>query len=88
MVYGVVYQLVKIDRLNPAIKGSMGAARTDLETVPLDVTTSIEPKPTPSWVPTPAVGPNMVVICSEGGSKSDEELGEAVEESVWGLRGL
>ena len=60
----------------------MGAARTVSETVTLDVTTGIEPKPTPGWVPTPAMGPDMVKICSEGGSESDEESDELEEEST------
>jgi len=34
---------LKSSRLNPAIKGIMGVAETVPETVPLDVTTGIEP---------------------------------------------
>ena len=50
--------------------------------------TSIESEPTPGWVPAPAVGPDMVMICGEGGSESDEESEELGEVSVWGLEGL
>ena len=46
--------------------------------------TRVELEPIPGWVPTLVVGPNMVTICGEGGSESDEPG----EESVWGLRGL
>lgn len=66
----------------------MGAAQTIPETISLDVTTGIEPEPTPGWVPTPTVGLDMVTICSEGGSKLNEESKRPGEESVWGLRGL
>ena len=79
---------LKSVRLNPTIKGSMGVVRTVPETVLLDVTTGIELEPTPGWVPTPAVGPYMVTICSEGGSESNEESEKIGEELVWGLRGL
>jgi len=79
---------LKSGRLNLAINGNMGVAEMVPETVSLDVTTGIEPEPTPGWVPTPIVGPNMVMICGEGGTKSDEESEEPGEESVWGLEGL
>ena len=79
---------LKSGRLNPAIKGSMGVARMVPETVPLDVTTRVAPDPTPGWVHAPAVGADMVMICGEGGSKSDEESDEPGEESVWGLEGI
>ena len=59
-----------------------------LETIPLDVTNEIEPEPTPGWVPAPDVGPDMVMICGEGGSELDEELDEPEEELSWGLREL
>ena len=62
----------------------MGVVRTVPKTVLLDVTTRVEPKPTPSWDPTPAAGPAMVTICGEGGLESDEPG----EELVWGLEGL
>ena len=62
----------------------MGAIGIVPETVPLDVTIGIEPEPTPGWVPTPAVGLDMVIICGEGGLESDELR----EDPVWGLRGL
>ena len=75
---------LKSSRLNPAIKGHMGVAGIVPETVSLDVTTRIEPEPTPGWVPPPDMGPSMVTICGKGGSESDEPE----EESVWGLRGL
>ena len=75
---------LKFGRLNPAMKGSKGASRT----VPLDVTTWVEPEPTPGWVIAPIVGPDMVMIYGEGGSKLDEELEGPGEESVWGLGGL
>jgi len=78
---------LKSGRLNLAIRGIMGAVRTVPETVPLDVTTGIEPEPTRGWLPAPAVGPDMVTISGEGGSHSDEQSGELVEESVWGLGG-
>ena len=67
---------LKYERLNATIKGSMGATRTVPETVLLDVTTGVEPVPTPGWVLAPAMGPNMVMICGEGGSESDEESNE------------
>jgi len=70
------------------MKGSMGATEMVLEMVPLDVTIEVKPEPTPSWFPTPAVGPNMMTICGEGGSKSNEESDETKEESVWELGGL
>ena len=66
----------------------MVAAEMVPETVSLDVTTGIEPDPTPGWVPAPTVGPDMVTICREGGPKSNEELDELGEESAWGLIGL
>ena len=52
------------------------------------MTTGIEPEPTPGWVPTLVVGPNMVTICGEGFLKLDEEAEETGKESVWGLGGL
>lgn len=67
---------LKSGRLNPTIKGSMGAARIVLETIPLDVITRIELQLTAGWVPAPAVGPDMVTIFGEGGSDSYEELDE------------
>lgn len=76
---------LKYGRLNPTIKGSMGATGTVLETIPPDVTTGMEPEPTLVWVPTPAVGLDMVMICGEGGSKSYEESEGLGEESVRGL---
>ena len=54
------------------------------EISPLDVITKVELDPTLGWVPTPVVCPNVVTICGEGDSESNE-LGE---ESVWALRGL
>jgi len=85
---GSFVKWLKPGRLNPAIKGSMGALRMVPETVPSDVTTRIELEPTPGWVLAPAMGPNMVTICGEGGLESDEESDEPGEESVWGLEGL
>ena len=79
---------LKSDRLNPTIKGSKGAARMVLETVPLDVTTGIELEPTPGCLPAPAMAPNMVTICSEGGLESEEDSEGPGNESVWGLKGL
>ena len=38
---------LKSGRLNPTIKGSMGATKTVLETLPLDMTTRIELEPKP-----------------------------------------
>lgn len=73
MVYGLFINCLRSGRLNPTIKGSMGAVETVLETVPPNVTTSIVLEPPLVWVPTPAVGPDMVTICNEGGSKSNEE---------------
>ena len=70
------------------MKGSMGATGMVLETVPLDVTTGIEPEPTPGWVPTPIVSPDMMTVCGEGGLKSNKESNELEVESVWGLGGL
>ena len=46
------------------------------KTVLLDVTTMVESKPTRCWFLAPRVGPYMVMICGEGGSKSDEESDE------------
>ena len=60
-------------RLNPTIKGSMRAARTVPETVLPDVITGVELEPPLGWVHAPALGLDMVTICNEGGSKSDEE---------------
>lgn len=85
---GLFINWLKFGRLNPTIKGSMGATGTVPETILLNVTTEIELDPTTSWVPTPAVDPSMVTICSEGGSELDEESDELGEESVWRLRGL
>lgn len=75
-------------RLNPAIKGSMGAVRMVLEIVLIDVTTGIELEPTPGLVPALAVGLDMVKICDEGDSRLDEESEEPGKCSVWRLRGL
>lgn len=69
----------KSGRLNPTIKGSMGAIEIVSHTVPLNVTTDIKMEPTPGWVPTPAVGPDMVTICG-GGLELDQELDEPGEE--------
>jgi len=49
------------------MKGSMGAAGTVPKLVPLYVTTGVELDPTPSWVLAPVVGPNMMMVCGEGG---------------------
>lgn len=49
------------------------------------MTTGVEPEPTPSWVLTPAMGPDIVMICAEGGLELDEESNEPREDSVWGL---
>ena len=38
-------------KLNPTIKGIMGATEMVPKTVPLDVTNGVELDPTPSWVP-------------------------------------
>ena len=62
----------------------MGATERIPNTIPLYVTTGVEPEPTPGLVPTPVMGPYMVTISSGGGSESDE-LGE---DLLWGLRGL
>ena len=70
---GLFINWLKSGRLNPAIEGNMGASRTYPETVPLDVTTGIESEPTPSWVPTQGLGPDMVTICGEAGLESNEE---------------
>jgi len=66
----------------------MGAVETVLGTALLYVTTWIEPESTRGWVPTLAMGPDMVTICGEGGLELDEESDELGEESVWGLEGL
>ena len=66
----------------------MGAAETVPKTLLLYVTTWIELQSTPGWVPTLAVGLDMVMICREGGLELDEESDEPGEESVWGLGGL
>ena len=57
------------------------------QTIMLDVAARIEPEPTLGWVPTPVVGPYMVMICGEGGSESDEDSEETGEESVWDSKG-
>lgn len=51
----------------------MGPIETVPKTILLDVTTDIELEPTPGWVPTLAVGPDMMTIYGEGGSELDEE---------------
>lgn len=66
----------------------MGAIRMVPETVPLDVTTRIETEPKLGRVPALVVGIDMVTICSEGGSESDDELDDRGEESIWGIKGL
>ena len=70
------------------MKGSMGAGGIVPEAVTLDVGIKVQPKPTPSCVPAPVVGPDMVMLCGEGGSESDKESNEEKEELVWGLEGL
>jgi len=79
---------LKSERLNPTIKGIMGVVRTFLDMVLLDVTTRVELEPTRGWVHAPVVGPDMVMICSEGVLGLDEESNEPGEELVWGLDGL
>lgn len=59
---GSFIKWLKSGRLNPTIRGSMGATRIVPEIIPLNVTTRIEPKATPGWVPTPALCSNMVNI--------------------------
>jgi len=49
------------------MKSRVEATRMVPKIVLLDVTTEIEPKPKPVWVPTLAVGPNIVMVCGEGG---------------------
>jgi len=61
---GLFINCLKSGRLNPAIKGSMGADKIVLETFPLDVTNGIDVKPTPGWVPAPVVRLDLVMICS------------------------
>lgn len=58
------------------MKISNGAAGMVPVMVRLDVMNRVEPKPTPSWFPAPIVGPDMMMVCSEGGLESDEELNE------------
>lgn len=70
------------------MKGIMGVARMVPEVDPLDVTIRVELEKTPGCLPTPAVGPNMMTVSIEGGSKLDEESDEPEEELVWGLVGL
>jgi len=67
---------LKYGRLSLTIKGRMGAAGTVPKAISLDVTIRIKLKPTLGWVPAPAVGPGMVMICGEGGSESNEESEE------------
>lgn len=67
------------------MKGRREVVRMSLVMVLLDVTTKIEMKPLPGWFPTHAVDPNMLMVCGEGGSGSDEESYEPEEELVWGL---
>lgn len=43
----------------------MGVARMVHKAVPLDVTNGIELERIPYWVPAPAMGPDMVMICGE-----------------------
>jgi len=64
------------------MKDSIRAAITIPVMVPLDVTIEVEPEPTPGWFPTLVVGPDMMMVCGEEGSKSDEELDEPKEELV------
>jgi len=80
---GSLINWLKSKRLNLAMKCSMGASRIVPEMVPLNVTTRIELERTLGWVPTPTVGPEMMRVCGKGGPKSDEELDELEEESVW-----
>jgi len=56
----------------------MGAAGTVPETVWLDMITGIEPEATPGGVSALVVGPDMGMICDEGGSESDEPGEELV----------
>jgi len=79
---------LKSGRLNPTIKGRMEVVGMVPETIFPDMTTEIEPKPTLGCVRTPAMVPDMVTICGEGGLEVDEESYEPGEELVWGLRGL
>jgi len=76
---------LKSGRPNPAIKGSIRDAGTIPETILPNVTTGIEPEPTPGWVPAPAVDLDMVMKCSEGSLELDEESEGPGEDSVWGL---
>ena len=69
---GSLINWLKSKRLNPGRKGSVGAIGMVLEMVSLDVTSRVEPELTPGWVPAPTVGPDMMKVCGEGGSESDE----------------
>ena len=73
-------------RLNLSIKGTPGAIGTVPEIVPPDATIDIELEPTLFWVPTLAVGSNMMMICDEGGSESNEESEGPGEESSMGTQ--
>jgi len=84
---GSLINWIKSRRLNPTMKGSNGATGIVLVTIPLDVMTGVEPEPTLTWFPTPVVDLDMMKICGEGGSESDEESDEPKEELVWGLGG-
>ena len=55
---GLFISWLKVGRLNPAIKGSMGVAGMVPETVSLDGTTGIALEPPPQWGPALAVDPN------------------------------
>jgi len=55
------------------MKGSIGVAETVLVMVPLDMTTRVEPKPTPVWFLAPTVVLDMMMACDEGALESDEE---------------
>lgn len=84
---GSLINWLKSRRLNPTIKHNIGAARIVPVMVLVDVTVWVEPKPTVDWFLSPTMGPNMMMVCGEGGSKSDEQLDEPEEESVWGIGG-